>query len=153
MSRKASEVDDGPKDIRSIRGLRGEMLPAASYTLLNMKKCTMVFLFPSERDRVFVACFIHSSAQMCLYQTPGRRPPRITGRFGNTAVTTVQISWCSRWFCRSMSAEDSESSRFELTFGGVFIRASLRQHLPNNSFFRLFFKRTFGICFEFFWCS
>ena len=32
---------------------------------------------------LFVACFLHSSAQMCLYQTPGRRPPRITGRFVN----------------------------------------------------------------------
>ena len=34
----------------------------------------------------FVACFLHSSAQMCLYQTPGRRPPPITGRFVNTVT-------------------------------------------------------------------
>ena len=53
---------------------------------------------------------------MCLCQTPGQRPPRITGRFVNTAVTTVQISWRSRWYCRSMSVEDSESHRFELKF-------------------------------------
>ena len=56
-------------------------LPAASYALLpNLKK---IYFLPSERDRdrgIFVACFLHSSAQMCLYQTPGRRPPRITGR-------------------------------------------------------------------------
>ena len=32
----------------------------------------------------YVACFLHSSAQICLYQTPGRRPPPITGRFVNT---------------------------------------------------------------------
>ena len=34
----------------------------------------------------FVACFLHSSAQMCLYQTPGLRPPTITGRFVNTVT-------------------------------------------------------------------
>ena len=39
-----------------------------------------------EGSRIFVACFLHSSAQMCLYQTPGRRPPPITGRFVNTAT-------------------------------------------------------------------
>ena len=72
-------VDDGLEDIRWMRGLGGEKLPAASYALLpNLKKG--LFL-PSERDReFFVACFLHSSAQMCLYQTPGRRPPPITGR-------------------------------------------------------------------------
>ena len=32
----------------------------------------------------FCRLFLHSSAQMCLYQTPGRRPPPITGRFVNT---------------------------------------------------------------------
>ena len=42
---------------------------------------------PSERDReFFVACFLYSSAQMCLYQTSGRRPPPITGRFVNTVT-------------------------------------------------------------------
>ena len=40
-----------------------------------------------EESRIFVACFLHSSAQkMCLYQTPGRRPPPITGRFVNTVT-------------------------------------------------------------------
>ena len=39
-----------------------------------------------EGSRIFVACFLHSSAQMCLYQTPGRRPPPITGRFANTVT-------------------------------------------------------------------
>ena len=37
-----------------------------------------------EGWRNFVACFLHSSAHMCLHQTPGRRPPPITGRFENT---------------------------------------------------------------------
>ena len=36
-----------------------------------------------------VSCFIHSSAQMCSYQTPGPRPPRITGR----AVNAVTRGW------------------------------------------------------------
>ena len=34
----------------------------------------------------FVACFLHSSAQMCLYQTPDRRPPPITGRIVNNVT-------------------------------------------------------------------
>ena len=78
-------VDDGLEDIRWIRGLGGEKLPAASYTLLpNLKKC--LFFAIREGSRIFVACFLHSSAQMCLYQTPGRRPPPITGRFVNTVT-------------------------------------------------------------------
>ena len=43
-----------------------------------------------EGSRYFVACFLHSSAQVCLYQTPGRHPPPITGRFVNT-VTRVWV--------------------------------------------------------------
>ena len=58
-------------------------MPAASYALLpNLKKG--LFFAIGEGSRIFVTCFIHSSAQMCLYQTPGRCPPPITGRFGNT---------------------------------------------------------------------
>ena len=108
-------VDDDPEDIRWIRVLGGDRLPAASNSLLlNLKKS---YSFYHRRgSSIFVACVIHSSAQISLYQTPGRRPPRITGRFVNTAVTTVQISWRSRWYCRSMSVEDSESHRFELKF-------------------------------------
>ena len=78
-------VDDDLEDIRWIRELGGEKLPAASYALLpNLKKG--LFFAIGEGSRNFVACFTHSSAQMCLYQTPGRRPPRITGRLVN-AVT------------------------------------------------------------------
>ena len=81
-------VDDGLEDISRIRGLGGEKLPAASYALLpNLKKG--LFFAIGEKSRIFVACFLHSSAQMCLYQTPGRRPPPITGRF----VHTVIIGW------------------------------------------------------------
>ena len=78
-------VDDGLEDIRWIRGLGGEKLPAASYAILpNLKKCP--FYAIGEGSRNFVACFLHSSAQMCLYQTPGRCPPPITGRFVNTVT-------------------------------------------------------------------
>ena len=42
-----------------------------------------------EGSRIFVVCFLLISAQRCLYQTPGRRPPRITGR----VVTTVARGW------------------------------------------------------------
>ena len=78
-------VDDGLEDIRWISGLGGEKLPAASYAVLpNLKEG--LFFAIGEGSRFFVACFLHSSAQMCLYQTPGGRPPRITGRFVN-AVT------------------------------------------------------------------
>ena len=45
-----------------------------------------LFFVIVEGSRIFVACFLHSSAKMCLYQTPGRRPPPITGRFVNTVT-------------------------------------------------------------------
>ena len=61
-------VDDSLEDIRGIRGLGGEKLPAASYALLNLIKG--LFFAIGEGSRIFVACFLHSSAQMCLYQTP-----------------------------------------------------------------------------------
>ena len=81
-------VDDGLKYIRWIRSLGGDELPAAFYALVpNLEKRSIFYFLLSERDRdFFVACFLHSSAQMCLYQTPGRRPPRMTGRFVNTVA-------------------------------------------------------------------
>ena len=89
MSGKANErIDGGLEDIRWIRGLGGERLPAASYALLpNLKKG--LFLAIGEGSSFFVACFVHSSAQMCLFQTPGQRPPSITGHF----VKTVTRGW------------------------------------------------------------
>ena len=78
-------VDDGLEDIRWIRGLGGEKLPAASNALLsNLKKG--LFFAIGEGSRFFVACFLHSSAQTCLYQKPGRRPPPTTRRFVNTVT-------------------------------------------------------------------
>ena len=78
-------VDDGLKDISWIHGLGGEKLPVASYALLPNQKKDLFFAI-GERSRFFVACFLHSSAQMSLYQTPGRRPSRIIGRFVNTVT-------------------------------------------------------------------
>ena len=78
-------VDDGLKDIRWIRGLGGEKLPATSNALFpNLGKG--LFFAIGEGSRIFVACFLHISAQMSLYQTPRRRPPPITGRFVNTVT-------------------------------------------------------------------
>ena len=76
-------VDDSLEDIRWIRGLGGEKLPAASCALLPKPEKSSIFCH-GEGSRFSVACFLHSSAQMCWYQTPGRRPPRITGRVVNT---------------------------------------------------------------------
>ena len=61
-------------------------MPAASYALLpNLKKKT--YFLPSERVReLFSPVFYNSSAQMCLYQTPGRRPAPIIGGFVNTVT-------------------------------------------------------------------
>ena len=57
-------VDDGLEDIRCIRGLGGEKLPAASYSLLpNLKKG--LFL-PSERDREFLSPVFYTAAPKCV---------------------------------------------------------------------------------------
>ena len=81
-------VDDGLEDIRWIRGLRGEMLPAASYALLpNLKKG--VFFAIGEGSIIFFVCFLHTRGQMLSYQTPGLRPPHITGR----VVKIVARGW------------------------------------------------------------
>ena len=78
-------VDDGLEGIRWIRGPGGEKLPAASNALLSNLKKGLFFAIGVE-SRIFVACFLHSSAQMCLCQTSGRHPPPITGLFVNTVT-------------------------------------------------------------------
>ena len=35
-------------------------------------------LVKTEQKEIFVASFLHGSAQMCLYQTPGSRQPHVT---------------------------------------------------------------------------
>ena len=78
-------VDDGLEDIRWIRGLGGEKLPAASYALLLNLKRGLSFGI-GEGSRFLCRLFLHTSARMCLYQTPGRRLPCTTGRFVNTVT-------------------------------------------------------------------
>ena len=79
-------VDDGLEDLRGIRGLGGGKLPAASNALLpNLNKGLFLCHRRGIKKKI-VACFLYSSAQMCLYQMPGRRPPPITGRFVNTVT-------------------------------------------------------------------
>ena len=78
-------VNDGLEDVRWICGLGGDKLPVALHALLpNLKKG--LFFAIGEGSIIFIACFLHGSTQMCLYQTPGRRPPRITVRFVNTVT-------------------------------------------------------------------
>ena len=60
-------------------------MPAASSALIpNLKKS--LFFAIGEGSRIFVAAFLHNTTQILLYQTPGRRPPPITGCFVNTVT-------------------------------------------------------------------
>ena len=78
-------VDGDLEDIRWILGLGRQRLPAASYALLpNLKKG--LFFAIGERLRFFVVCFLHTREQIFSYQTPGRHPPRTTGRVEDTVT-------------------------------------------------------------------
>ena len=86
-------VDDGLEDNRWIRGLGGERLPAAPYALLpnlkKKKKTSFCYKYESQTDREFLSFVFCASGHLFLYQTPGRCPPRITGR----VVNTVNRKW------------------------------------------------------------
>ena len=73
-------------DIRWIRGLGGEKLPAASYIFLPNREKGL--FFPTgERSTTCAVCFPPTArGQVFLNQTPGRRPPRISGRVVNTVT-------------------------------------------------------------------
>ena len=61
---RPANVDDGLEDIRWMRGLGGEKLPAASYALFpNLKKS--LFL-PSERDRKMLSPVFYTAAPKCV---------------------------------------------------------------------------------------
>ena len=79
------KVEDGLEYIRWIRGIGGEKVPAASYALLPNLRNSLFFVI-GEELRIFVACFLLSSARMCLYLTSRRRAPPVTGRFVNTVT-------------------------------------------------------------------
>ena len=103
-------------------------MPAASYGLVpNMKKYHQICFF-SSRDRsiIFVKYFVHTNQRsIVLYDTPGQRPPHITGH----CVNTVNLGWARAsdertpfrihgavvgFVDQSMPVEDSESRRFDL---------------------------------------
>ena len=66
-------IDDGLEDIRWIRGLGGEKLPAASYAFLpNLENG--LFL-PSERDRDFLSPVFYTAApkRVCIRRLAGDR--------------------------------------------------------------------------------
>ena len=70
-------VDGGLEDIRCIRSLGGEMMPAAFYALLKRyTRYVYIYTAIGEGWSIFVVCF--TRGQMISNQTPGRRPPRIT---------------------------------------------------------------------------
>ena len=96
-----------------------------------------------------MACFLHSSAQMCLYRTPGRCPPHITGRFVNTVTRGWDGAPNERApfgfhgavvLCRSMSVQDSESRRFEQHLAECFSGRSWPKIGPGLIFFGVFEK-------------
>ena len=71
-----------------MHGLGGERWLVMSYALCPNPK--NAYFLPSEMDRFFfVICFLHTSGQMFFSQTPGRRPPYITG----LRVNSVTLGW------------------------------------------------------------
>ena len=58
-------VDDGNQDIRWIRGLGGERLPAASYTLFSQTR-KIVYFLPSERGREYVSSVFDTTVDKCF---------------------------------------------------------------------------------------
>ena len=78
-------TDDHLENSMRIHPVRGERLPAASYALCSNVK--NVSFLPSQRTRFFAVYFYTRAAKCCFSQTPDRRPPHITGRRVNTAVS------------------------------------------------------------------
>ena len=87
---------------------------------------------------------------MCWYQTPGRRPPLITG----CLVITVTRGWVGApnerapfishgavvgFVDRCLSGTRNLAAS-NLTFGWVFLRPILAQHLARNYFSQFFFQ-------------
>ena len=95
---------------------------------------------PSERDLdFFVACFLHSSTQMCFVSDAWptlatyHRPfceHRDQGWI-RAPNERALFRWRSRWFCRLMSVQDSYCRRFEVTFRSVFLKPILAHDLPS----------------------
>ena len=129
-------------------------MPAASYALLpNLKKG--LFL-PSERDREVLSPVFYTAAPkcVCIRRLAGARhvSPAVSLTLrpegGSEPLTSATRSdFVAQSLVLSIaSVENSESRRFELTFGWVLLRPILTQHLPGNVFFRL--KKKNGIFFS-----
>ena len=150
---KASEYRWRPRRYQVYPCSRGREV-ARGVQLSSPKRLKRSIFVVGEGSKSFVACFLHNSAQMCLYQTPGRRPLRITSRFVNTAMTTVQIFLAQSLvlsidICRWLGI-----SPLRITFWWSFLWAILAQHLPRNFFFRFFFwELWFGTFLGRFLCS
>ena len=131
----------------------------ASYALLPNLKKRSVFC---HRRRIEKFCpFFYTVAPKCfcirrlavLYQTPGWRPPRITGRFVNTVTKggsepltiTPRSDFMAKslfWsidVCRGLGILPLRLNIW-LEF---FLRPILAQDLPRNYFFRFFFVQFF----------
>ena len=125
VSGKANEWRWRPRRYQVDPWYRGKRLPAASYALLPKLTKGPTFAI-GEGSRNFLVCFLYTSGQMVWYQTPGPRPPHITGR----VVNTVTRGWggvpnerVPFRFLNSMSVEDSESRRFGLNIWLSFSQA------------------------------
>ena len=143
------DVDDGLEDKIWVRGLDGDRLPAAFYALRpNLKKV----ILPSEGGQDFLSSvfYIHASGQMFVYQTPGRRPPHITG----VRVNSVTLGWVGATYeratfrfitqslvlsidvCRGLGISPVRSRHF----AEIFLRPRLPRFPPGIVFFVLFFE-------------
>ena len=132
------------------RGLGGENVRGASYALLpNLKKC----LFFCHRGRIENFCLFSTRPWTNIFvsdawpasatyhrpccehcdQAVSRSPYR---------AHLVKNSWRGRWFCRSRCLSRTRNlAASNWTFGWVFLRPILAQHLARNDFFRFFLEK------------
>ena len=111
-----------------------------------------VYFLPSGRDWFFfVVCFLLTREQIYLYQMPGRRPPRVTGRVVNAVTwrwvgapyerTSFRICDAVVTFFDRCLSRTRNLAASNWTFGWVFLRPILAQHLARNDFFRFFLEK------------
>ena len=83
-------MDGELRNFMWIHGLGGERLLVMPYALC--PNPANAYFLPSKIDTgrdFFVTCFLYPSGQMLFSQTPGRRPPYITG----LRVNSVTLGW------------------------------------------------------------
>ena len=119
-------VDDGLEDIRWIRGLGARTCPRGP-TLFSPKPEFLFYFLPSERDRDFLWPVFYTAAPKCV----------CIRRLASARHVSPAVLWC---FCRSMSVEDSESRRFELTFWLSFSQADIGPRSGQEWFYSFFLE-------------